>query len=721
MLPLLFIIISYGALLLLLMPPTGVGIIATAVVLMIGIGVIIWRKAYRVVPRKNKQYYLIPVVLILAATMGLCFYNRWLPSSKVQGIASVLHIPVKMFLLIGSLVLAGLSLYVLYAALQAIVKRLPDANPLDDFSSSIVSCILASVVTVILAQVMVDTDVRSMGYFHFVWGILIVSVAILLMNCLFGRIMPAILVGAGAFMVISTINAYVYQFRGRLFEPVDIFSAGTAINVAGNYSLFPIPSGVAIGWSAFVMMWIVLYGLQHKSKSKLAPQKRWILLAICFISSAAISFYAADLKTYHWQKEGAQFNGYILDFVSKFKEISAAKPDNYSIDLIDELADQYAVDRNNASVTELSAPPHIIVIMDEAFSDLGVVGEFATNTEVMPFISSLKENVISGYALASVYGGNTANSEYEFLTGNSLAWLSPNVVPYQQYVRSSTYSMVSYLKSLYNYKCVAMHPFQASGWNRPIAYDYLGFDECYFVEDFPQRNLVREYVSDQEMFEFLIETFEAQKENPLFFFGVTMQNHGGYTYSGDNYNQYISLDDYGDEFPELEQYLSLIYETDKAVEYLITYFQHIDEDVVIVFFGDHQPKINESFYEAVSGATADTLNEQQKRYEVPFFIWANYDIEEKYIDSTSLNYLSSYVYDTAGIALPPYNQFLQEMEEMIPSINANGFFSLSAGCYLPFDEANEDERRWLELYEILQYNSIFDTTHRSETFFPALE
>lgn len=73
MLPLFFIIISYGALLLLLMPPTDVGIIETAVVLMIGIGVIIWRKAYRVVPRKNKQYYLIPVVLVLATTMGLSF------------------------------------------------------------------------------------------------------------------------------------------------------------------------------------------------------------------------------------------------------------------------------------------------------------------------------------------------------------------------------------------------------------------------------------------------------------------------------------------------------------------------------------------------------------------------------------------------------------------------------------------------------------------------
>lgn len=181
------------------------------------------------------------------------------------------------------------------------------------------------------------------------------------------------------------------------------------------------------------------------------------------------------------------------------------------------------------------------------------------------------------------------------------------------------------------------------------------------------------------------------------------------------------MDDYAGAYPEVEQYLSLIYETDKAVEYLISYFQNVDEDVLIVFFGDHQPKINESFYEAVSGTTADTLDEQQKRYKVPFFIWANYDIEEKHLDSTSLNYLSSYVYNAAGIPLSPYNQFLQQMEERIPSINANGFYSLSAGHYLPFDEANEDEKKWLEWYEALQYNSIFDKAHRNETFFTTLD
>lgn len=719
MLHLLLLIISYGAFLLLLMPASGAGIISTAEMLAIGIGLIVYKKIYKVPFWKNTQHFLLSAAIFIAAAFGLCFYIRWIPSSTMQAIAAMLHMPIELMILIGSVMLSGLSLYFLYALVQMIVQTVSDTAPQNELVKILVFCIAAAAVTVMLSQRMAEADVVSMGYFNFGWCVLIVSVAILFIFCLIGRMIPSIFIGAGTFMVISTISSYIYKFRGRLLEPVDVFSAGTAMNVAENYSLLPIPPAILTGWGIFASLMIALCCLQRKSKAKPAAKKRYVLLAICVISSVAISVYAANLQTYHWDNEGAIFNGYVLDFVSKFKEITAPKPDNYSTELIDKLADQYAADSNEHE-SEPSALPHIIVIMDESFSDLSVVGELQTNMEVMPFISSLHENTISGYTLASVFGGNTANSEYEFLTGNSLAWLSPNVVPYLQYIRSSTYSMVSYLKTSYNYKCIAMHPFESSGWNRPAAYEHLGFDESYFVEDFPQRNYVREYISDQEMFDFMIETFEAQKDNPLFLFGVTMQNHGGYFYDGENYTKSITLNEHGSEFPEAEQYLSVIHETDKAVERLITYFQGVDEDVVIVFFGDHQPKINDSFYDTISGTTADTLNEKQKRYEIPFFVWANYDIEEEYIDRTSLNYLSSYVYDAAGITLPPYNQFLVEMEEVIPAINANGFYSMDDGGYLTFDEAKEEERVWLESYKALQYNNIFDKTNRNETLFPVL-
>ncbi len=720
MLRLILTVVSYGAFLLLVMPATRAGFALTAVLIIAGIWLMV-RKRTEIAARKNGKPLLILLAAIMVYAQKTDFIYRWTEyykySYRMHALEAMLGIPFESLLNVCWLVISVVSVYIVYASLQVIIKKLNE--PGRDFAKALIFCVAAAAVTVLSGQYMFGIGMTDYAVSNFIWSILTVLAVILFVYFLSGRLVPAVTVGTALFAIISTANVYVYQFRDRLLEPVDIFSARTAMNVMGSYSLFPVPTSLLIGWGFFLVIPIVLCCVRDKSRMKLSVKKRCAVLAACAAISTGVFFYTSGLKTAHWQADGMCSPGFILNFVSGFKEISAQEPDNYSAELIDSLAARYAEDENDADAepTEL---PHIIVIMDEAFSDLSVAGGFSTNTEVMPFISSLKENTISGYALASVYGGNTANSEYELLTGNSLAWLSPSCVPYQQYVDASTYSMVSYLKSLYGYRCVAMHPYFSSGWNRPAAYECLGFDECHFVEDFPQENFVRDQVSDREMFEFLINTWEEQKENPLFILGVTMQNHGGYNYSGENYEQSITVSGHEGEYPQTEQYLSLIHETDKAVEYLVSYFRDADEKVIIVFYGDHQPKIESEFYDAI-GSGQDTLDERQKRYEVPFFIWANYDIEEEYVDCTSLNFLSSYVYDAAGLTMPAYNRFLRELEEIVPAVNAYGYYSKTAGCYLDVDEADGDERDWLELYEILQYNSLFDKNGRSEAFFPALQ
>ena len=61
-------------------------------------------------------------------------------------------------------------------------------------------------------------------------------------------------------------------------------------------------------------------------------------------------------------------------------------------------------------------------------------------------------------------------------------------------------------------------------------------------------------------------------------------------------------------------------------------------------FGDHQPKLEDSFYELLYGKSLNSLSlkELQKKYTVPFIIWANYDIDAKSdVENVSANYLSS--------------------------------------------------------------------------------
>ena len=264
---------------------------------------------------------------------------------------------------------------------------------------------------------------------------------------------------------------------------------------------------------------------------------------------------------------------------------------------------------------------------------------------------------------------------------------------------------------------MATHPFNASGWNRPAVYPRLGFTESTFVDAYPYQKLVREFVSDQEMYEYVLDTLTASGDEPLFLFGITMQNHGDYIYTGDNYEQSVFLKGYDGDYPMAEQYLTLLRESDKALEYLLTELENVPEDTVVLFFGDHFPQVESDFFREVHGGAFETLPEKMEQYMVPFFVWANFDIPEQTAECTSLNYLGRYLLETAGLELPPYYQFLKELEQAVPAVNALGYYSVSRQTFLPLEEAQGEEAKWLNDYAMVQYNNLFDQTNRNSRFF----
>ena len=356
--------------------------------------------------------------------------------------------------------------------------------------------------------------------------------------------------------------------------------------------------------------------------------------------------------------------------------------------------------------------------MSESYADLSVVGNFTTNATVTPFFDSLTENTIKGHALSSVYGAKTPNSEWEYLTGNSMAFLPDGSVVYQQYIDDRPSSLVSTLSND-GYTCVAMHPYYETGWSRNEIYPTMGFDEMHFIDDFDQTNILRDYITDQELFDKIIDRYESKSaDENLFILGVTMQNHGGYAESYDNFNEEIYKIGYS--YTDGNQYLSLLHESDKALRNLISYFESVDEPVEIVFFGDHQPGLNSKFIELLNGKGLSGLTEDELEnlYTVPFFIWTNYDTTEETVDITSLNFLSTMTLETAGLSLPPYNQFLSDLQEEIPAINSRGYYSKRAGGFVHLNEATGEEAEWINKYQILQYNDMFDEKDRSTLFFP---
>ena len=510
------------------------------------------------------------------------------------------------------------------------------------------------------------------------------------------------------------INYFVYLFRGNEFAFSDIRSIGTGLSVAGNYKLQLNDRGAYAIFGAALFIAVV-----RKCHVKFAH--RWqmsiidvMLAALCVI---VVAMNAYNVNTETWEQKGTYRNGYILNYVLGIRDSFIAQPDGYSEEAIQNLEKEYENKDKDYSKTD-AKDPTIIVIMNESFSDLSVLGNLQTNIPLTPFIDSLKENTTKGYALSSVFGAKTPNSEWEYLTGNSMAFLPAGSVVYQQYISDTPTSIVSNLKDV-GYTCVAMHPYYATGWSRNQVYPKIGYDEMHFIDDFDQTKILREYITDQELYDKIIERYESRGANEkLYLMGITMQNHGGYGEPYDNFDEECYK--VGRSYTDANQYLSLVHESDKAVQNLIEYFSKVDDPVEIVFFGDHQPSLNSNFYPILNGKGMSGLTEDELEalYTVPFFIWTNYDTQEETVDITSLNYLSTMTLERAGIELPAYNKFLADMMETVPAINSRGYYSKEKGCYQHIDDATGEEAAWIKRYHMLQYNSMFDKKGRSNLFFP---
>lgn len=512
------------------------------------------------------------------------------------------------------------------------------------------------------------------------------------------------------------VDYFVYLFRQNEFTFSDIRSIGTGLSVAGNYQ-FRIHDRGAYAILGSILLIALIRKCHVSFRSRIGMSVVSVLLgAVMTVCVAANSMY---VNTETWEQKGTYRNGYILNFVLGVRDSFVSAPDGYSEDAVAELEKEYSGNGSSYSGDYgLTKKPTIIAIMNESFADLSVLGDLKTNEELTPFMDSMQENTVKGYALSSVFGAKTPNSEWEFMTGNSMAFLPSGSVVYQQYINQTPASIVTTLKDI-GYTCVAMHPYYETGWSRNQVYPKLGFDETHFIDDFDQNNIIREYITDQEMYNKIIDRYESKAANEnLFIMGITMQNHGGYTDTYSNFPEEIYKT--GRSYTDVNQYLSLVHESDKAIQNLITYFEHVDDPVEIVFFGDHQPSLNSAFYEMMNGKGLSnlTMEELEDLYKVPFFIWTNYDSTEKTVDITSLDFLSTMALEQAGIALPAYNQFMADMMEEVPAINSRGYYSKSQGAFLHLDEAEGEEAEWIQNYNILQYNSMFDKKNRSDLFFP---
>lgn len=525
-----------------------------------------------------------------------------------------------------------------------------------------------------------------------------------------GRTSISMAICVSAIAAIGVGNYFVVMFRSNPIVPWDIYSFETAMSVADNY-VFSVDWALAEHIAMFILMLIV--GVRTNIRLSKKILRPILTVAMCIPAYFYISYLWQDNLERNAGLNDTLFNakymhskdGFFVSFILDIHFLQIEEPKNYS--------DEYALSLlNEQEVEKVETPeelPDIIAIMDETFSDPAVLGEFETNKDYMPFVHSILRgevaNTISGYTDVSVLGGNTANSEFEFLTGNSMAFFPNGSVPYLQYIRDGISTIVPQLEE-YGYTTYGTHPYRAKGWNREFIYDLMGFDYRYFQGSFPFEDKLRNYVSDEADFKSILE-WRNNTEGPFFMFNVTMQNHSNYGGDFDNFDpQIVAKFKNTSSNKYLNKYLSLMYETDQDVASLLSELSQSDRKTIVVFWGDHQPNdyvVRPIYKEYGLDFDNQTYEQQQQRQKTPFFIWANYDIQEQTNVEISLNYLNILLFETAGLQLDEYQTFRKNLwQGQIPMMNAVGYRN-DNGDLVEYDDAPEEIQNLLNEYQNIQY------------------
>lgn len=353
---------------------------------------------------------------------------------------------------------------------------------------------------------------------------LILFALYLLLYILFAHLWMGTLCGGMLTMAFYIGNYFVQEFRGKPLLPQDFLALNTAASVVSEYSLylnFPMLLGVC------VLILSVLAAKRAERDELPMRYKHKIVLGLLFplIGGCVYPFFA-NMEINYWDSDlvyGCQTHGTAAFFI-RFAEASIIRePDGYSQKALEEILETYSEPQTVDGIQ----PTRILMVMNESFADMRLSGT-GYDVDVMPFWDRLVEEYTSGTLYVSVRGGGTCNTEFESITGNSLAFLPAGSTPFANLINQDVFSLGWYF-SQQGYEVASLHMHLPQNWNRAKVYPRLGLEPFFSFASYDTEEmefLRGDYISDSENYRCLIDLEEEMQGNRKFIFNVTLQNHG---------------------------------------------------------------------------------------------------------------------------------------------------------------------------------------------------
>ncbi|ETI69670.1 LTA synthase family protein [Neobacillus vireti] len=438
------------------------------------------------------------------------------------------------------------------------------------------------------------------------------------------------------FIILAVASRIKLEIRGEPVLPPDLLLGSEATNMIDFFSS-SLLTWLLVGTAAIVALLIFIVIKVPNQKKRNGLQISLAVISLLFFvgvyhveAKQESTFLKKNLhisKLVWNQKDTTAQDGVIAGFLQNMDLLTIDTPKNYSKQTIEEI---------NKKTKSPSYPdeekPNVVVIMSEAFWDPTLLTNVKFNKDPLPYFHQLQKEQSGGMLSVPVFGGSTANTEFEALTGVSTQFLPAGSVPYLNYVTKP----ISALPNIFRqngYESTAIHTFHHWFYQRSFVYENLGFDRFVSLEYIPNPVPDMNFIHDKTITDEIMRKInKGNKSN--FIFAVTTQNHGPYPAAGKKpySNIEVELTTKGKEFsPEakniLEVYSDNLTEIDKQLERLISELKNTNKKTVVVFFGDHLPLLGTDYKvyrEAGFYQETGEFEEHKKMYSTPLLVWDNF-------------------------------------------------------------------------------------------------
>lgn len=486
------------------------------------------------------------------------------------------------------------------------------------------------------------------------------------------------------FTLISTIwigfgitNGIILSNRVTPFTATDLTLADLGLGMISKYLSQTVTNLIA-GFLITVILGIIfLFFKAPKYKGKLNYKKNILIVAsvwaFLFLSTKVALGFNVIASYFGNIAFAYEDYGFPYCFSNTLLNTGIDKPKDYSEEKIASISDSIA--SNNTS-NELGSDdillastegglnhetdtdkPNIVIVQLESFFDPTLVKYLQFSEDPVPNFRSLMENYSSGYLTVPSVGAGTANTEFEVLTGMSLQFFGPGEYPYKTILQESTAESISYdLKEL-GYSTHAIHNNKGTFYGRNFVFSQLGFDtftslEYMNVEEYTPKDWAKDFYLTDEILKSLNST-----EGSDFVYTISVQAHGDYPKEQILENPQIEVSGLPDEETTnaFTYYINQLYEVDQFVGELVEALSNIDEDTVLVLFGDHLPTLGFKDEDLVNNSI----------FQTEYVIWSNFDMPKNDQDLTAYQ-LTSTVLNSLnidnGVLTKFHNQFKNTSE-----------------------------------------------------------